>query len=173
MSSLSGLRISFVISPPPLLAARETQLLNGAPLLSEGTVQGSSGGCSGNPNFHALDSPAQASGYRSFFFNFNHCFKKIHWPFPILYFYGRQRSLLIFSVKSMLSLPHTLFKPIKRVKCRYLMLPPEDTLLKHLPFHEPFCSSPFRSAFSTSPDKIAQSKFQLKCLMVFMLSSNC
>lgn len=93
---------------------------------------------------------------------------KMHCPFLIAH-----SPLLFLQEENLISLQHALLKYIKRFKFRYPRLPLDDTLLKHLPFHEPFCSLPFHVSFSTSPGKIAQSKFQLKCLMVFTLSSNC
>ena len=116
--------------------------------------------------------PMQTSGYNSFlffvfFFNLIIAFKYA------LAISRRQMGLFILAVKEHPFSSTYFLKYIKRFKFRYLKLPLDGTLLKHLPFQKPFCSLPFHMPFSTSPDKIAQSKFQLKCLMVFTLSSNC
>ena len=111
----------------------------------------------------------QTSGYNSFF-----CFFNLIIAFKYaLAISRRQMGLFILAVKEHPFSSAYFLKYIKRFKFRYLKLPLDDTLLKHLPFQKPFCSLPFHMSFSTSPDKIAQSKFQLKCLMVFTLSSNC
>lgn len=109
-----------------------------------------------------------------FAFDFNLCLKKtVVWPDHSFIFMEGSSILSFSQQKGLLCPQHNFLKYIKRFKFGYKKLPLDDTLLKHLPFHKPFCSLPFHMSFSTSPDKIAQSKFQLKCLMVFTLSSNC
>lgn len=124
-----------------------------------------------SPNFHALHSLCKLQVIIVFcflfFFNLIIAFKYA------LAISRRQMGLFILAVKEHPFSSTYFLKYIKRFKFRYLKLPLDGTLLKHLPFQKPFCSLPFHMPFSTSPDKIAQSKFQLKCLMVFTLSSNC